>query len=231
MPEITTKEYVSKERFAQYDTKIKALIKDIVAKSAYDDSSIKTQINANKTAIDTLNGDASQVGSVAKQVADAVASIVANAPEAYDTLVEISDWISSHSNDASAMNTSILANTNAINALKTLVGTLPDGTAAKTIIEYIDSKVTGVKDWTADINTAKTEAISTAAGDATTKADKALADAKTYADGLATNYATAAQGAKADTAVQPADLGTGAYMNLTEVTEEYINSLFTASSN
>lgn len=231
MPEITTKEYVSKERFAQYDTKIKALIKDIVAKSAYDDSSIKTQINANKTAIDTLNGDASQVGSVAKQVADAVASIVANAPEAYDTLVEISDWISSHSNNASAMNTSILANTNAINALKTLVGTLPDGTAAKTIIEYIDSKVTGVKDWTADINTAKTEAISTAAGDATTKADKALADAKTYADGLATNYATAAQGTKADTAVQPADLGTGAYMNLTEVTEEYINSLFTASSN
>lgn len=231
MPEITTKEYVSKERFAQYDTKIKALIKDIVAKSAYDDSSIKTQINANKTAIDTLNGDASQVGSVAKQVADAVASIVANAPEAYDTLVEISDWISSHSNDASAMNTSILANTNAINALKTLVGTLPDGTAAKTIIEYIDSKVTGVKDWTADINTAKTEAISTAAGDATAKADKALADAKAYADGLATNYATAAQGAKADTAVQPADLGTGAYMNLTEVTEEYINSLFTASSN
>lgn len=231
MPEITTKEYVSKERFAQYDTKIKALIKDIVAKSAYDDSSIKTQINANKTAIDTLNGDASQVGSVAKQVADAVASIVANAPEAYDTLVEISDWISSHSNDASAMNTSILANTNAINALKTLVGTLPDGTAAKTIIEYIDSKVTGVKDWTTDINTAKTEAISAAAGDATTKADKALSDAKTYADGLATNYATAAQGAKADTAVQPADLGTGAYMNLTEVTEEYINSLFTASSN
>lgn len=231
MPEITTKEYVSKERFAQYDTKIKALIKDIVAKSAYDDSSIKTQINANKTAIDTLNGDASQVGSVAKQVADAVASIVANAPEAYDTLVEISDWISSHSNDASAMNTSILANTNAINALKALVGTLPDGTAAKTIIEYIDSKVTGVKDWTADINAAKTEAISTAAGDATTKADKALADAKTYADGLATNYATAVQGAKADTAVQPADLGTGAYMNLTEVTEEYINSLFTASSN
>lgn len=231
MPEITTKEYVSKERFAQYDTKIKALIKDIVAKSAYDDSSIKTQINANKTAIDTLNGDASQVGSVAKQVADAVASIVANAPEAYDTLVEISDWISSHSNDASAMNTSILANTNAINALKALVGTLPDGTAAKTIIEYIDSKVAGVKDWTADINAAKTEAISTAAGDATTKADKALADAKTYADGLATNYATAAQGAKADTAVQPADLGTGAYMNLTEVTEEYINSLFTASSN
>ena len=31
---------------------------------------------------------------------------------------------------------------------------------------------------------------------------KALVDAKSYADGLASNYATAAQGAKADTALQ-----------------------------
>lgn len=227
MPEIIAKEYISKERFAQYDAKIKALINDIVNNSA---TTIQTQVNANKSAIDVLNGSADQAGSVAKQVADAVAAIVANAPEAYDTLVEISDWISSHSNDASAMNSSILANKNAIDSLKTLVGTLPDGTAAKTIIEYIDAKVAGIKNWTSDINTAKSEAISTAAEDATTKANKALEDAKTYADGLATNYATAAQGAKADTAVQPGDLGSGAYMNLTEVTEEYINGLFASQS-
>lgn len=51
-----------------------------------------------------------------------------------------------------------------------------------------------------------TEAISTAAKDATTKADAALSSAKTYADGLSVNYATAAQGKKADSAVQPATL-------------------------
>lgn len=71
---------------------------------------------------------------------------------------------------------------------------------------------------------AKAAAIATAAADATTKADaaqaaaiteagkkadKALEDAKTYSDGLAKNYATAAQGAKADSAVQAADVVSG----------------------
>lgn len=71
---------------------------------------------------------------------------------------------------------------------------------------------------------AKAAAIATAAADATTKADaaqaaaiteagkkadKALEDAKAYFDGLAKNYATAAQGAKADSAVQAADVVSG----------------------
>lgn len=71
---------------------------------------------------------------------------------------------------------------------------------------------------------AQAAAIATAAADATTKADaaqaaaiteagkkadKALEDAKAYSDGLAKNYATAAQGAKADSAVQAADVVSG----------------------
>ena len=60
-----------------------------------------------------------------------------------------------------------------------------------------------------EVSTAKSEAISTAASDTTTKANQALSDAKTYADGLADNYATAAQGAKADTALQQANITTG----------------------
>lgn len=46
----------------------------------------------------------------------------------------------------------------------------------------------------------------TDAFDATGAANTALASAKSYADGLAKNYATAAQGAKADTALQAADI-------------------------
>lgn len=60
-----------------------------------------------------------------------------------------------------------------------------------------------------EVNTAKSEAISAAASDATTKANNALSDAKEYADGLADNYATAAQGAKADSALQQANITTG----------------------
>lgn len=60
---------------------------------------------------------------------------------------------------------------------------------------------------------AKEAAIEAAAADATTKANAAQAaaetNAKAYADGLAGNYATAAQGAKADTALQASDIATG----------------------
>lgn len=56
---------------------------------------------------------------------------------------------------------------------------------------------------------AKTAAITAAAADARTKADTAEKNAKAYADGLAKNYATAAQGAKADSALQAADVVEG----------------------
>lgn len=60
-----------------------------------------------------------------------------------------------------------------------------------------------------EVQNAKSEAISTASGDATTKANNALASAKSYSDGLAKNYATSAQGAKADTALQKASITSG----------------------
>ena len=53
-------------------------------------------------------------GQITAEVTAKIAEIVANAPEDLDTLKEISDWIKNHANDASAMNTEILANTEAI---------------------------------------------------------------------------------------------------------------------
>ena len=51
---------------------------------------------------------------ITTEVTAKIAEVVANAPEDLDTLKEIADWISSHANDAAAMNTEILANTEAI---------------------------------------------------------------------------------------------------------------------
>ncbi len=93
------------------------------------------RIAANEGAIETLNGTGE--GSVAKQVADAVAAIVADTPEAYDTLKEISDWISSHATDAAAMNSQINTNKTGIETLKALVGNLPDDAAATNVVDYI----------------------------------------------------------------------------------------------
>lgn len=170
---------------------IKALKTEIEGKitaSEYNDTEIKKSIKANTDAIGVLNGTSE--GSVDKKVADAVASIVADAPAAYDTLKEISDWISTHESGASAMNSSIQANKTDIANLAKLVGTLPEGEDSATIVAYIDKKV-GAIDFSSAIATAKSEAIS---------------EAKKYTDGLAKNYATAEQGTKADTALQEADI-------------------------
>lgn len=51
-------------------------------------------------------------------ISDKVAEIVANAPEDFDTLKEMSDWIDSHEDSASAMNTAIKQNTSDIANLK-----------------------------------------------------------------------------------------------------------------
>ena len=118
---------------------------DAATSATYNDTEVRGLITTNKQAIDKLNGTAEQDGSVAKQVADAVAAIVADAPAAYDTLKEISDWISGHANDASAMNSQITENKNGLAGLKALVGTLPESTAATTVIGYIDAAIEGLK--------------------------------------------------------------------------------------
>lgn len=167
---------------------LKTEIEGQITASEYDDTEVKKSIKANTDAIGILNGTGD--GSVDKKVADAVASIVADAPAAYDTLKEISDWISTHESGASAMNSSIQANKTDIANLAKLVGTLPEGEDSATIVAYIDKKV-GAVDFSSAIATAKSEAIS---------------EAKKYTDGLAKNYATAEQGTKADTALQEADI-------------------------
>ena len=105
------------------------MIADAQAAATYDDTALKGRVTATETAIDTLNGTGD--GSVKKQVADAVAGIVADAPEAYDTLKEISDWISTHASDASAMNSQITTNKNAI---VTLNGT-GEGSVSKAVAD------------------------------------------------------------------------------------------------
>ena len=57
-------------------------------------------------------------GQITAEVTAKIAELVANAPEDLDTLKEIADWIKTHANDASAMNTQINTNKSDISALK-----------------------------------------------------------------------------------------------------------------
>lgn len=64
--------------------------------------------------------------------------IPASAKESLDTLQEIAAWIQQHPDDASAMN-------QAITALQNLVGTLPAGTEATTVVGYIAAEITRIE--------------------------------------------------------------------------------------
>ena len=65
-------------------------------------------------AIGVLNGEAE--GSVKKQVADAIAGVVASAPQDFDTLKEIADYIASDKTGAAELSNRVAAVETAINA-------------------------------------------------------------------------------------------------------------------
>lgn len=68
-------------------------------------SALDGRVAANEGAITVLNGEGE--GSVKKAVADAVAGVVASAPEDFDTLKEVADWIASDTTGAAKMQADI----------------------------------------------------------------------------------------------------------------------------
>lgn len=132
---------------------------------------VNEQIGEISSSIDTLNGDINTEGSIRQIVNDRVSEVIGDSPEAFDTLKEFYDWTQTHSTEAMEMSNNITANATAINALKTLIGELPDGSSATTIIEYIaeavDAEKTRAKEaeaaLEAEIASSKQEAIDAAA--------------------------------------------------------------------
>ena len=69
---------------------------------------IDSRVSENESILDILTGDGN--GSINKRISDAIANVLAEAPESFDTLKEIADWIGTHENSASEMNTAIQGN-------------------------------------------------------------------------------------------------------------------------
>lgn len=177
--------------------------------------------------VDTLIG--SDTNKSARTIANeelAAQLIPANAQEALDTLQEIAAWIQSHPADVTAINSAITAL-----QTKTELGLDDNDQEYATVKAYVEAAMAGVaesshshtnKDVLDGITAALIANWNTAYTNNHTHDNKAVLDgitsakvtawdaaeqnAKDYADGLAGNYATSAQGAKADTALQPADV-------------------------
>ena len=111
----------------------------------YDDTDIKTEI-AKKADITSIPSKVSELANdsnyqtaeqISSTVTTEIAKVVANAPEDFDTLKEISDWIAGHENDASTMNSAISDNKTAITVLQT--GKADKSEIPTTVAELTDS--------------------------------------------------------------------------------------------
>ena len=111
----------------------------------------------------TLNGsNTAPTKSISTMISEGIAKVVANAPASFDTLKEIADWISTHQNDASSMNTAINTNTTNITNLTNKVNTNTTNISTNTIqISGIKEDITSInsiiQSLTNEINTLKTE--------------------------------------------------------------------------
>ena len=73
---------------------------------------------------------------IINEITSKIAEIVAEAPEDLDTLKEISDWISTHKDSASAMNTNIIKNQSDINELNNKLSSI-EQTNFKAIFDLV----------------------------------------------------------------------------------------------
>ena len=160
---------------------------DNVAANGYDDTALAAKVDANASAITALQGKdtelaediatAQAAAEAAQADIDAFYAAAEVGEAAVDTLKEIQAYITSDGEAAATMTANIQANADAIAALQTADGEQDSKIAA---LEAKFGEGDGsVEDMIAD---AKQEAIDAAAADATTKADAALASAKSYTD-------------------------------------------------
>ena len=162
-------------------------LKEIQDFLSADDGAVKaltSKVDANEAAIAKLNGDASTAGSVAKAVADAKADLVGDAAEDYNTLGKLEDKIQAEATSRE----------NADKALGERIDAITNGTNAVISFGGQKGEITVRGEQTANgavnlsMNGKQLEASIVGLGSA----------AFTAADA----YATAAQGALADSAVQ-----------------------------
>lgn len=73
---------------------------------------LDTRTSTAEATLNTLTGAGE--GSITKSINDKIAEVVSEAPEAFDTLKEIADWVSEHETDALSMQGSITENARAI---------------------------------------------------------------------------------------------------------------------
>lgn len=119
---------------------------------AYTDALANGQVTTNKNDIATLKGDASTEGSVAKAVADSAATLQESINGVDAKAIKNAEDIAVINNAESGIlkqskdytDDEIAKVQGEVDALEELVGVLPEGTAAKDVVDYVNIKTAGI---------------------------------------------------------------------------------------
>ena len=159
---------------------------DTALKAAFKAKAEQSVLNAVKSDVDTLKG--SGAGSVDQKVTDALNEFATKVSDdkVVNTYKELVDWAAKHGGEAATMAGNITKNTQAIEAIKTLIGTLPEEAASKDIVGYIAESIAaiGIGDYakTADMQAALAKKVDVVAG------SRLMTDAEgTKLNGIAAN--------------------------------------------
>ena len=157
---------------ADYNTlgKLEDKIQTEVTRATAAETELDGRLDTVEGQIAVINGTGE--GSIHKAAADAVAKVVANAPEDFDTLKEVADWIAKDTTGSAQMQTAIatlnggkdvegsVANSidKAVNALDATVGgtTIAEGKHVAVEVVQTDGKLTGLTVKENDIASAAT---------------------------------------------------------------------------
>lgn len=141
---------------------------DAALKAAFKAKAEQSALNAVKSDVDTLKG--SGAGSVDQKVTDALNEFATKVSDdkVVNTYKELVDWAAQHGGEAATMAGNITKNTKAIEAVKTLIGTLPEEAASRDIVGYIAESIAaiGIGDYakTADMQAALAKKVDVVAG-------------------------------------------------------------------
>ena len=182
--------YNYKTRDAELDTRITALEGLVEEENGRTvDQRIASAVNAARTALETKNteqdgrlsaveGDLATLkgsgeGSVSKAVSDAIAGVVASAPEDFDTLKEIADYIASDTTGAAGISSALSDHGSRLDVLEGDASTA--GSVAKAVADAVDAEA----DARADADDALEARLDILEGNASTEGSvaKSVADA------------------------------------------------------
>lgn len=169
------------------------------------DDALATRVSKNETSISILNGTAETEGSVKYEIVQVLGAYLTDDPTKINMLSELVEWANTHAAEVLTINTNITANATAINAINALLGTaLPETAAASNVIDYIAEVVAAER--------TRAEAAENALGERIAAVESKTTKLGTAAEKNVEDFATAEQGALAESAVQTVVSGDNGYV-------------------